>query len=267
MELNKTLIIHSGVALAVGIVVFLAQLPMTGLTPCARVADAAIAAVLLSVLLIPLRAVAKVSASWTLSFQQRLLNHVALALLFTLCWIGAEYLILNIVFPEPVFDGFVYAAGYKVVVSLLVYALVTTINARQAETILPDDEQTEEELLPPVSAEQNVQFTDRVTVKTTQGNIEIIPVEDIVHIQAEGDYVMIYSLKGKHLKEQTMKSLQESLPPDRFVRVHRSDIVNVKHISQIELYDKQTRYIIMKNGDRVRSSVNGYALLKSVLQL
>ncbi|MDR1503967.1 MAG: LytTR family transcriptional regulator, partial [Prevotella sp.] len=85
--------------------------------------------------------------------------------------------------------------------------------------------------------------------------------------QAEGDYVMIHSTKGKFLKEQTMKSFESGLPQDKFVRVHRSSIVNIEFISQIELYDKQSQLLKLKNGGQVRISLSGYKALKKTLGL
>ena len=78
---------------------------------------------------------------------------------------------------------------------------------------------------------------------------------------------MIHSTKGKFLKEQTMKSLEYTLPADKFVRVHRSNIINVDFIARIELYDKQTQLLKLKNGAQVKASLAGYKLLKKTLGL
>ena len=86
-------------------------------------------------------------------------------------------------------------------------------------------------------------------------------------MKAESDYVHIFTEKGKYLKEQTMKFFEENLLPSRFVRVHRSYIVNVDAISRVELYEKQTQLLTLKNGMQIRMSQAGYKLLKSILKL
>ncbi|MBP7274394.1 MAG: LytTR family transcriptional regulator DNA-binding domain-containing protein, partial [Saprospiraceae bacterium] len=84
---------------------------------------------------------------------------------------------------------------------------------------------------------------------------------------AESDYVQVITEKGKYLKEQTMKYFEENLLPTKFIRVHRSYIVNVEAISRIELYEKQTQLVTLKNGMQIRMSQSGYKLLKNILKL
>ena len=58
--------------------------------------------------------------------------------------------------------------------------------------------------------------------------------EDILYLQAMGDYVRIFTVKDKFMVNKTMKTLMESLNSDKFFRVHRSYIVNIDHIENIE---------------------------------
>jgi DNA-binding LytR/AlgR family response regulator len=118
----------------------------------------------------------------------------------------------------------------------------------------------------PVTEAENNETLERIAVKNGQ-KIDVVLVSEIIHLQAEGDYVMIHSTKGKFLKEQTMKSFESGLPQDKFVRVHRSSIVNIEFISQIELYDKQSQLLKLKNGGHVRISLSGYKALKKTLGL
>ncbi|MCE5179840.1 MAG: LytTR family transcriptional regulator DNA-binding domain-containing protein [Porphyromonadaceae bacterium] len=57
------------------------------------------------------------------------------------------------------------------------------------------------------------------------------------------------------------------LPRTQFVRVHRSYIVNVEKILRIELYEKQSQILTLKNGDKIRASASGYKALRSILNL
>lgn len=227
-------------------------------------AEAAAGGVMLSLLLLPMRGIANALFAVPFDKRQRIVNLAALAVLFTLCWTGAEHLIVYVMLPQEVFEDFVPLVPAKLVFSLLVYAIVmTAYNGRHSPRSEDDADFSVAEAVKPAANTA----ADRITVKTGSGRIEVVPFDQITHIEAEGDYVMIHTTSGRYLKEQTMKSLGEALPPDRFVRVHRSSIVNVAYLSQIELYDKQTRYIIMRSGDRIKASANGYANLKQTLNL
>ena len=107
---------------------------------------------------------------------------------------------------------------------------------------------------------------ERVAVKSGQ-KIHVIYVPDIVYIQSDGDYVQIITSGNKYLKEDTMKYFEANLPTARFVRVHRSYIVNVEKILRIETYEKQNQMLTLANGDKIRASVSGYKALRAVLNL
>ena len=104
---------------------------------------------------------------------------------------------------------------------------------------------------------------DRITVRS--GNkIKIIPVESIIYIQADGDYISIHTAEGKWLKEQTMNYTENRLPPQSFVRIHRSYIVNVHQISRIERYGEK-QLIVLHNNEKIKISAARYQLLRQIL--
>ena len=121
----------------------------------------------------------------------------------------------------------------------------------------------------PVNADEplptKTEIMDRITVRYGQ-KIKIIPVHEIIYFKADGDYVTIYTSEGHWLKEQTMKYTEEILPPDRFVRTHRSYIVNIHHISRIERYGEQ-QLIVLSNGEKIKISNARYQVLKQRLRL
>lgn len=106
---------------------------------------------------------------------------------------------------------------------------------------------------------------DRIAVKSGS-RIHVIQVNNLIHVQACGDYVMLFTPDGEFLKEQTMKSLEQSLPQN-FVRIHRSFIVNIEYIERVELYAKETYHVLLKNGTTLRASISGYKQLKEVLAI
>ena len=106
--------------------------------------------------------------------------------------------------------------------------------------------------------------THQVVVKDGS-NITIIPVDEIIRLAAQDDYVEIISSKGKHLKKQTMSHFEKTLDPSQFIRVHRSSIVKASLIDKIEKYGKETHMVYLNNGDQVVASATGYGKLKEVL--
>ena len=104
---------------------------------------------------------------------------------------------------------------------------------------------------------------DRIAVRNGQ-KIKIIPIGSIIYIRADGDYVSIHTSEGKWLKEQTMKYTEDRLPIDTFVRIHRSYIVNIHHISRIERYGEK-QLIVLHNNEKIKISAARYQLLKQIL--
>jgi two-component system, LytTR family, response regulator len=108
--------------------------------------------------------------------------------------------------------------------------------------------------------------SERIVVKNGS-KIKIIPVPDILYMEAADDYVKIFTGEGHFLKNKTMAYFEKTLPPAQFVRTHRSYILNVKEITRIDPYEKENHLAILRSGGRVPVSKSGYAKLKTVLGL
>ncbi len=106
---------------------------------------------------------------------------------------------------------------------------------------------------------------DRVVVKTGS-KIKVIPVDTILYLESQDDYVMIYVTDGKFLKQQTMKYFEQHLDVSKFVRIHRSYLVNVNTIKQLELYEKNAYLAVLSNGAKLKVSDNGYKSLKGLMK-
>jgi len=90
-------------------------------------------------------------------------------------------------------------------------------------------------------------------------------VEKIDFIEAQDDYISIRSEGKSHLKQQTLADLESALDARRFVRIHRSYILNVERLAKLELYAKDSRIAILLDGSRLPVSRAGYARLKTLL--
>jgi two-component system, LytTR family, response regulator len=112
----------------------------------------------------------------------------------------------------------------------------------------------------PVLPEQS----QRIVVKTA-GKIKIIPVNDILYLEAADDYVKVITAEGTFLKNKTMGYFEKALDPKQFVRTHRSFIINVHQITRIEPYEKESYMGILKSLAQVPVSKSGYQKLKTIL--
>ena len=105
---------------------------------------------------------------------------------------------------------------------------------------------------------------ERILVKDGS-KVHVIPVDKIDYIEAQDDYVAIKSDGKTHLKQERMAELEKELDTAKFVRVHRSYIVNLERIARIELYAKDSRMAILKDGTKLLISRAGYEKLKGLL--
>ncbi|MBN2348072.1 MAG: response regulator [Bacteroidales bacterium] len=123
----------------------------------------------------------------------------------------------------------------------------------KAETIKKLSEQTVSENL------------ERIVVKTGS-KIKVIPIDTINYFEAQDDYVMLYTDTSKHLKQGTMKFFEEHLDPHKFIRVHRSYMVRIDQVVQLEPYAKDSYVAKLKNGTIIKVSKSGLKTLKEKLK-
>jgi two-component system, LytTR family, response regulator len=109
------------------------------------------------------------------------------------------------------------------------------------------------------------QYLERIVVKDGT-RVTLIPIAKLDYAEAQDDYVALASEGKKHLKQQTIASLEACLDPEQFVRVHRSYVVNFERVVRIEPYGKDSRLAILRDGTRLPVSKTGYARLKALLE-
>ena len=95
--------------------------------------------------------------------------------------------------------------------------------------------------------------------------VHVLPVDRIDYVEAQDDYVCFKSEGKEYLKDQTMAALEGLLDPARFVRIHRSYLLNIDRIARVELYAKDSRVVILRDGRRLPVSRAGYARLAKLL--
>jgi two-component system, LytTR family, response regulator len=107
----------------------------------------------------------------------------------------------------------------------------------------------------------------RVLVKDAshEGGMQVLLVDDIAYIESQADQVAFHAHGREHLKTQRISELEAQLDPARFVRVHRSFIINLTALVGLEKTDSDAYVARMKNGKRIPISRSGYERLRTSL--
>jgi two-component system LytT family response regulator len=108
------------------------------------------------------------------------------------------------------------------------------------------------------------QRLERIVVKDGT-KVHIIPIPKLDYVEAQDDYIALRSEKKNFLKQQTISSIEAQLDPKKFVRIHRSYIVNLERIARIEPYTKDSRVAVLNDGTQLPVSRSGHAKLKEML--
>jgi len=134
-----------------------------------------------------------------------------------------------------------------------------------------DRARTRQESQPPidptqlaVAARPEGEGLGRVVIKDGS-QIHVVPVDRIDYVEAQGDYLAVHTEGVHHLKQQTLQSLESALDPGRFVRIHRSYLLNIHRLDRIEPMGKDSRVAVLTTGKTLPVSRSGYARLKELL--
>lgn len=104
---------------------------------------------------------------------------------------------------------------------------------------------------------------ERIVVKDGP-KVTVIPLDRLDWVQAQDDYVLLRTEGRNLLKQQTLASLESQLDPARFIRIHRSFILNLDRLVRIELDAKEHRDAVLRDGTRLPVSRAGYQRLREL---
>lgn len=96
--------------------------------------------------------------------------------------------------------------------------------------------------------------------------VHVIAAEKIDYIEAQDDYVQIRTEGKSYLKNQRLSDLESQLEADKFLRIHRSYLLNIECMSRIEQAGKDSHVAVLKDGTRLPISRSGYQKVRSVIQ-
>jgi two-component system LytT family response regulator len=114
------------------------------------------------------------------------------------------------------------------------------------------------------AARPPAQYLERIVIKDG-ARVHVIPVAKLDYVEAQDDYVSLASAGKCYLKQQTISSLEAALDPSRFIRIHRSYIVNLERVVKMEPYTKESRVAVLADGKQLPVSRAGYARLAELL--
>ncbi|HVT41253.1 MAG TPA: LytTR family DNA-binding domain-containing protein [Gemmatimonadaceae bacterium] len=103
------------------------------------------------------------------------------------------------------------------------------------------------------SALARPRYVDRLMIKTGTKTV-VVRATDIDRIEAEGNYVRLYVEAKSYLLRETMSRIEKSLNPSTFARIHRSSIVNLERVREVEPYFGHDFMVRLSTGARVKMS-------------
>ncbi|MGJ8682643.1 LytR/AlgR family response regulator transcription factor [Paraglaciecola sp.] len=96
-------------------------------------------------------------------------------------------------------------------------------------------------------------FPDVLAIKDGS-EVTRVPVAEVQWIDAAGDYMCVHTADKTHIMRRTMKELENDLDPKRFVRVHRSAIVNIQYVQKLVSHISGEYHLILSNGEELKVS-------------
>ncbi|HUP65287.1 MAG TPA: response regulator [Thermoanaerobaculia bacterium] len=105
----------------------------------------------------------------------------------------------------------------------------------------------------------------RILVRLEEGKIEVIPTVKLDYAEAQDDAIDLVTGGRRLRKQQTLGDLESELDPSRFVRIHRSYLLNLDRLERVEPYAKDSRVAVLRDGTKLPISRAGYARLRELL--
>jgi len=104
-------------------------------------------------------------------------------------------------------------------------------------------------------------YLARVALRSA-GKIAFVNVDDILYVQAAENYVQLHLKACRHLLHVPIATFEGSLDPQRFLRIHRSLMVNVRYIQELETGPHGEYVVVLQGGTRLQSSRSYHEKIK-----
>lgn len=96
-------------------------------------------------------------------------------------------------------------------------------------------------------------YLDRILINVG-AKYFFVALKEILYISSAEKYAELHTIKGKYLLRETMNNLEESLDPEMFARIHRSYIVNIEQIQEMQPWSHGDYVVVLKNGEKLQMS-------------
>jgi two-component system LytT family response regulator len=93
-------------------------------------------------------------------------------------------------------------------------------------------------------------YIRRLTVRTNN-RLTFVPVDEVDWIEAAGNYVVLHTGRTTHILRQKMRALEAQLPPETFLRVSRSAILNLRRVKELQAVTPGENVAILIDGQRI----------------
>jgi len=115
----------------------------------------------------------------------------------------------------------------------------------------------------PAGGPTRPEYAERIIVKSG-GDLHFVKASDVLWLEAQGDFVKVQTVGQQQLVRETLQSMEQKLDASRFIRIHRSFVVNVEHIRRVApaLYGDHT--VFMSDGTKLRLSRSYRSQLKTL---
>jgi two-component system LytT family response regulator len=90
-----------------------------------------------------------------------------------------------------------------------------------------------------------------------------VALDAVERLEACDDYVALHTGGRQYLLHTRLQDLESRLDPARFVRIHRSHVVNLDFVASIEPHEGSRVAVVLKSGTRIASSRSGASRLRS----
>ena len=116
----------------------------------------------------------------------------------------------------------------------------------------------------PTAAHRGTSYLERLPIPA-DGRLVLLKTDDIDWIEASGKYVAVHAGPGKHLLREAIGAIESQLDPRKFIRIHRSFIVNIDRIQELQPWFHHEYRAVLKDGTRLTVSRSFKSHLASAL--
>ena len=131
---------------------------------------------------------------------------------------------------------------------------VKTLDRARSQLAKPDDSEINSHLMSLIEELRGEKkYPERLIVKSG-GRVFFVRSDEIDWVEASGNYVKLHTRNDAYLLRESMKNMEAKLDPKTFVRIHRSAIVNIDSIKELEPWFHGEYIVIMRDGTRLTAS-------------